>query len=210
MISASEWAYESLYRLLEKDERFEICVVVARLADRDKEVADLYYEKTLAFFKNGYRTIGGYDTEKEKALTFEEMGAKPDILIHSTSWWQSLPPEQYIIERPLGCMNIYMPYGMNIANDRSGGYTANAVFNKEFQNFMYRTYSDSPESVISFEKYELLKGFNTRFSGYSKMDELYDDKQFTEDELRTIWKIPENADAGKIKKNNHCATLYRA
>lgn len=201
VISAAEWGMEKVYRMLEQDERVECYVVVSPLVDRDLESRRDTYLRTVDFFiKNGYEVRGGCNDEFNVPVSWQAMGGMPDIVMHSTSWIQSMPVEFQVINFPLMTLNYYMAYGIHVSDDGSGYYLEKCVYNKEFANMMARIYADSERDVLSYQEYGLLHGKNVVYSGYAKMDYLYEKKDWSETDIRKLWKIPDGAKCQDIKK----------
>lgn len=200
-ISAAEWPAEKVYRLLESDERVECCVVVSPLADRDPESRRDNYRQTFDFFRqNGYDVRGGYDEESDTCVLWPDLGGMPDIVIHLTTWWDSLPNIYKVVFFPLSCINCYIPYGIYTANSIDGSYVRYHVYNKDFVNLMWKVYADSLRNLEGYQEYGFLQGRNAACSGYAKMDYFYDSKKWEEEEIKKIWKIPSNKKAEDMKK----------
>ena len=191
--SAAQWPAVGVYRAFEKDLRFETKVLVSPLADRDKESIIDSYNNTLKWFlENGYRTVEGMDKARSRFLGWEDFGKYPDVLYQLSSWFNNMAENQWFTRLPLRCLVAYIPYGMYIADSKDGSYAKQLLYNKEMFNVMWRIYCDSADSFRGFQKYELLKGKNVRYSGYAKMDYFFEEHTFSEIELRNLWKIPEN------------------
>ena len=91
-ISAAEWPAEEVYRLLERDERYESYVVVSPLYyDRDKSSMLHTYMQTCSYFKqSGHEVREIYDARTDTSLGWETVGGVPDIIIHLTPWYRAL------------------------------------------------------------------------------------------------------------------------
>lgn len=200
-ISAAEWPAGDVYRLLAADERVEAYIVIAPLTDRDAESRKDTYVQTKDFFlKNGYAVREIYDVEKDVCLEWADIGGTPDILIHLTAWFQSLPDVCWMLSFPLRCVQMYLPYGIYVADSVDKTYAVNCVYNCDFVNLMWRVYVDSEKNREGYRSYGLLEGENTVFSGYAKMDFLYEKRKYSEAEIRSLWKIPEGRDVSEMKR----------
>lgn len=200
-ISAAEWPAEKVYRLLERDERTECYVVVSPLVDRDFESRRDTYRQTYDFFKqNGYHVKNSYHEETDSCEPWQALGGMPDICIHLSSWYQSMPDVYRITSFPLSCINCYIPYGMYVANSVDGSYVKDYVYNKGFVNLMWKIYADSRRNQEGYQEHGLLRGKNVAFSGYPKMDCFYDSQKWTEEKIRKLWKIPEGKKADDMKR----------
>lgn len=200
-ISAAEWPADGLYRLLAEDERVECYVVPVPLTDRDVESRRDAYRGTKAFFEeNGYAVRELYDARKDVCLPWTEIGGMPDILIHLTPWFTSLPDVCRVTSFPLRCIQCYVPYGFHVVDSVDGQYAAKFAFNHDFYNMMWKVYEDSEKSVEGFRKYGMLQGKNTVFSGYAKMDYFYGTREWGEEEIKGIWKIPEGRSVCEMRR----------
>lgn len=190
-ISAAEWAVENVYRSLIQDERLECFVVVCPLMDRKKEDRMRSEEMSYHFFQEqGYNTRRIYHSEQDQCDGWESLGGVPDLVIHLTSWYNALP-EQYQIEQlPLHTVNCYIPYGMYVADSPDGNYVKQLVYNKEFVNLQWRVFADSRENLAGYQEHELLHGKNVRCSGYAKMDYFRQKREYTPEQIHSIWKLP--------------------
>ena len=201
VISAAEWGMEKVYRMLEQDDRVECYVVVSPLVDRDLESRRDTYLQTVNFFeKNGYEVRGGCNEEFNVPVSWQEMGGMPDIVMHSTPWIQSLPIELQIINFPLMCLNYYVPYGIHVEDSWVEGYLERCVYNKEFVNMMKCIYTDSERTFRGYREYGFLHGKNVVYSGYAKMDIFYENRVWSEEEIRKLWKIPDGIKCQDMKR----------
>ena len=106
-ISAAEWASDSIYRMLDRDERLECYVVVCPLMDRTRDSRRRTEEETWSFFEqNGYDIRRIYDAKHDVCQGWETVGGLPDIVIHSTPWYHSLPEPFWIDNFPLRILKI--------------------------------------------------------------------------------------------------------
>ena len=201
VISAAEWSAEELYWKFKKSNNIECKVVVCPLIDRDKEsMRDSYIQTCHFFMENGYDVLEGYDYDNDEILPFDLKSEAVDIVIHLTSWFMAMPDTYRITSFPLSVANCYVPYGIYMANSPDNSYVKNCVYNKEFINMQLRVYADSEKNVLGFQKYGLLRGKNVVCSGYVKMDNFYRDKIYTDEEIKKLWKIPNNKAVSDVKK----------
>ncbi len=201
VISAAEWSAGELYRKFEKNSNIECKVVVCPLVDRDKEsMRDSYFQTREFFMNNGYDVLEGYDFDKDEILFFDPKTEGVDVVVHLTSWFMSMPEAYRITSFPLSIVNCYIPYGMYMANSPDNSYVKNYVYNKEFINMQLRVYADSEKNVQGYRKYGMLHGKNVVCSGYIKMDYFYNDKTYTDEEVKKLWKIPDGKGVKDVKK----------
>lgn len=200
-ISAAEWPASDVYRSLAADERVEAYIVIAPLMDRDAESRKSTYIQTKDFFaRNNYAVREIYDVERDVCLEWSDIGGTPDILIHLTAWFQSLPDVCWMLSFPLRCVQLYLPYGIYVADSVDKRYAIQCVYNCDFVNMMWKVYADSEKNREGYRNYGVLEGKNIVFSGYVKMDPFYKKRQYSEAEIRSLWKIPEGRAVDEIKR----------
>ncbi len=200
-ISAAEWPAGDLYYFLAQDSRIECYVVITPLSDRDAEARKDTYRGTKEYFvQNGYDIREIYDIEKDDCLSWSDLGGVPDIIIHLTPWIASLPQVCQLVSFPLRCIHCYLPYGIHVEDSVDGKYCSNLVYNNDFANMMWKIWTDSEKNMEGYRKYGMLEGRNVVFSGYAKMDYFYSKREWIEEEIRSIWKIPEEKKACEMRR----------
>ena len=65
---------------------------------------------------------------------------------------------------------------------------------------MTRVYVDSERNLRGYQEYGLLRGKNIVYSGYTKMDYFYEERVWSEAEIRKLWKIPDGMESQDMKK----------
>ena len=199
--SAAIWPAESVYQRLKNTPGIEVSVVVSPIIDRDKESSlDTYRESEKWFVENGYNVIKGMNIETGEASTWEDFGDYPDVIYQLSVWFTSMPPELWFSKLPLRCLTAYIPYCLDFPDGTYSEGRIQSLLNKEIVNMMWRVYCESQVDLEEFQKYQLLRGKNVRYSGYPKMDYLYNRRNWTNDELIKIWKIPDGCNAETMKK----------
>jgi CDP-glycerol glycerophosphotransferase (TagB/SpsB family) len=199
--SAAQWPAEEVYRRFEKMPNVDVQVVVSPLADRDANSREDTYRQTSKWFhENSYNVVDGMNIAKNTFGDWLFLGGYPDVLYQVSSWYTSLPRVQWFIQLPLRCLIAYIPYGFDVANTADGSYATKYVFDKDIMNLMWRVYCDSLSMREGYEKYQLLKGANVRFTGYAKMDYFYKEHTFDSNAMNALWKIPSGEKTGQMKK----------
>lgn len=201
-ISAAEWPAEEVYRLLERDERYESYVVVSTLPyDREKSSMLHTYMQTCSYFKqSGHDVRELYDVQTDTSLGWETIGGVPDVIIHLTPWYRALMDICQIENFSIKCLNCYIPYGFNIAENADRTHTRNFVFDSAFMNFCMRIYVETATSLAGYQAHEVLRGKNVIYSGYPKMDFFLEKRSWDTKNISKIWKIPAGRDASEMKK----------
>lgn len=200
-ISASEWPAQEVYRRLEADQRFDVMVVPLPLMDRKYDYRKKTYDATVEYFRqNHYRVREVYDSPKDICFGWQEIGGMADIVIHVTFWTEALPAAFRIEQYPLSCLNVYIPYGVSVAESKAQDYSKTVTCNSGFMNMQWQIYTDSAKTKEEFEKYQLLKGENVSFSGYTKMDYFFEPHTYTREQIRAMWSVPEGVDVEDRKR----------
>ncbi len=199
--SAAQWPAENVYRKIEQCEDCNVQLLVSPLVSNDKESYTDTYKQTYTWFKSqGYKVFGGLNLENEKIYSWEDIENYPDILYQVSSWYESLPIGQQLIKLPLTVPVLYIPYGIYLANNKSGDYVKNYVYNKQIINMAYRVYCACIDNFNGFKNNQFICGKNVRYSGYAKMDYFYNAKNLDEIDIEKIWCIPEGKKASEVKR----------
>ena len=199
--SAAQWPAEGIYRLFAENDLFETCVLVTALNDRDENSCRDSYNKTLEWFRNsGHNVLEGVDPKTGVFRGWRDFGDYPDIVFQLSSWFSCMPESQRFTALPLRCLLAYIPYGLQFAENEKGTFAQEAVFNKEIFNLVWRIYCDSRFSCDQYRKYQLLRGKNAVFSGYAKMDCFYESRNYSDEEIKNLWKFPEGKHPDEMKK----------
>lgn len=201
-ISAAEWQAEEVYRLLERDERYESYVVVSPMPyDRDRSSMLQTYLQTCRYLKeSGHDVREIYNDQTNTGLGWEAVGGMPDVIVHLTPWYQSLLDICQIEKFPLKHLNCYIPYGFSMAASADGKYVRNCVYDSAFMNFCFRIYVEASSSLLGYQTFGTLGGRNVVYSGYPKMDYFLEKQSFETEYIAKFWKIPAGRDAGEMKK----------
>ncbi|WP_026517147.1 CDP-glycerol glycerophosphotransferase family protein [Butyrivibrio sp. MC2021] len=198
--SAAQWPAVDVYNEFAENERIETGLLVSPVLGRGDGHWEDTYSQTLKWFKeNDYRIYEGVNNDGSFP-GFEDFGGVPDIVFITSSWYTELPYYQQFISLPLNSLVVYIPYGLYLANSMDGEYADNKVYNKDTINLMWRVYCDCSKNLEGYKKYQYLSGKNVRFSGFAKMDYFYEKRNWNDDQIRKIWKIPDNIAVKSVKK----------
>ncbi|MCR5119044.1 MAG: glycosyltransferase [Lachnospiraceae bacterium] len=198
--SAAQWGAEKLYRILDEDPAFEVKLIVTPLTDRSEYAWKKRYNETCSYFeKNDYRLAETSEHVDDPKRYWDELGGYPDILIHSMPYFTSLAPAHQYTSMPFSTLHFYIPYGIYV-DDAEGDYALNMLYNSPFMNAMCRIFCDSNMTMEGYKKNSLRRGTNVINSGYSKMDFFYEDKDYTDSDIRSLWKIPDGPAAEEVKR----------
>ncbi|SFT48916.1 CDP-Glycerol:Poly(glycerophosphate) glycerophosphotransferase [Lachnospiraceae bacterium XBD2001] len=199
--SAAQWPAEGVYRLFEKMPNVDVQIFVSPLADREANSREDTYRQTSNWFhERSYNVVDGMNIDENTYGGWGLLGGYPDVLYQLSSWYACLPRAQWFTQLPLRCLVAYIPYGFDVADTADGNYAKECVFNKDVMNMMWRVYCDSASMRDGYEKYQLLKGANVRFTGYAKMDYFYKDHKPENDYIKSLWKCGAGKDIAQMKK----------
>ena len=161
----ARWKYQSLYDLLEKDDRFEPLIVLSRLyTDNIKRVQTIdELKNTYQFFKDkGMRVELGYDLKHDKYISLKKF--KPDYVFYQLSFY--CHPKH----SPEYCSNFaltaYVPYYTSACvNETMPEMEFRTVLNRYYlaDNYLREYYS----SIM------LNRGENIRVVGHPQLDFYY-------------------------------------
>lgn len=158
-----KWSYQSLYELLEKDEKFEPLVVVSilEIARKGKDKTRQNIDETYRFFRSrGMETEFAY--KKGKYVDLREFN--PDIIFYDQPW--DLPKIHQPQEVSKFALTCYASYSYELLNNRDD-YTPS--FHRLLNTFFV-------EDKINLERYESYKSGNKRnciIVGYPKLDNYF-------------------------------------
>lgn len=182
ILEASKWKYEGIYRLMEKDPRFDPYIVIVPFASGsviNKDYITHMYDAYDYFHSRRYKVFLPY-SEKEKRVLgrsdTEELN--PDLIFHMNCWHEYGHFNQFGYT---GCMDIlqaYVPYAWMISNR----YIEH--FNRDFHNRMWKIFYETPLHVDMAHRYAINKGINAIATGYPLLDVFFDKKYVPKD----VWK----------------------
>lgn len=186
--SATLWSCDQLYALFESDSHFEVSIVVPGFDNGTAITIQEEYESTLSYFRQkGYNVIGVSPYSKG---TWNDIGI-PDIIIHLTPYYKTLPRDVNIFHVPLTSLNIYLPYGLSTV----GNYW---VFDTPGAQMSWKIFCETDTCKSMIHSHSVLGSTNVVPSGHPKMDVLL--KPDVSYNSKDIWKISPNTSLTGVKK----------
>jgi len=185
LIHEAVWKYEGVYRLMEKDERFDPVVIICPYI--------LYGETTMfkemdqaynSFFNRGYHVISTYDKNSKKWLDIKEM-VDPDIVFFTNP--HPLTKDEYYIGNFPKTLTCYVPYTFQTT------YHYNQNYNRFFHNVLWKAYYQTDIHKKIAAKYAMNRAKNVVVTGYPGIDgflkegEYRLDKKRTDSKKKIIW-----------------------
>ena len=184
LIHESVWKYEELYKLMEKDNRFDPIVVVCPYITFGEETMLREMRQTFnAFINRNYNVIKTLNEETGKWINVNKE-IQPDIIFFTNPW--KITRSDYLLQNYKDTLTCYVPYGFK------NSYLYEAHFNKEMQNFVWKFFLETDIHKKLSQQYSRNKSVNTLVTGYPGMDKfLQKDYQSVD-----VWKIKDK----KIKR----------
>ncbi len=186
--SSSEWQCEMLYRMLEKDERYEPVIVIGKITQGSKETRDRAYANTCRYFmgsKLSYNAVGCYTDSGEDPAALEIL-KKADIFVYFRPGTDMEPGVYNFTERTLDQLIVHIPYGFYYNDRRAARYSNSYRFYDLIVLKMAWFYFCCDELQINLVKeQQRLGSYNTVFSGLPKLDILIEKKY---DKRDALWK----------------------
>ena len=178
VLYASVWKYDSLYRLMAKDKRFNPCILVCPIADRGYEHMVENLLPTYEMFKQkGYNVRCAYDSKTDKYIDVPDL--KPDIIFFAYQYANHVDARynEYTLKPYLKCYVNYSfknnPYVWSIAS--------------QFHGLMWQYYSECEDNKRFVQSVSTWEFNNIHVVGYPMYDEFVQIKATGKD-----WKIQDN------------------
>lgn len=185
ILETNKWKYEGLYRLLEKDSRFNPYIVVVPYAAGAIIQTDFvpHMRKVYAYFKErGYKVFLPYSEKEQRVLKKSEAKElNPDILFHMNCWHEYGKFVDFGYENNMDCLQAYVPYAWMISNR----YIEH--FNRDFHNSLWKIFYETPMHVEMAKKHAINKGENAVATGYPLLDSFF----FPAKDVVDVWKPQE-------------------
>ena len=161
---STKWKCQSLYDLLDKDERFNVSVLVTK--NNAENIDNPSYQtaddviKTYEFFKRKNMNVKyAYDTNKSKFIPFEQFN--PDVIIYQHPWYVETSQGPVVCSK--FALTCYVPYYFPTT-------TAPIDYYLRFHQYVERYYIfDKITQKIYIEKMEN-KGINLKVTGQPFLD----------------------------------------
>lgn len=158
-LDSSTWKYESVYRLMEKDDKFDPIVLVCPIDNQGEEYKHNKLEECYKYFsENNYNVISTYDKEHDTYLDAHEL--KPDIIFY-TNPYRYLIDDRYYINRFNDVLTCYVNYAYNNISSR---YTCGL----EFHQLLWRYYIENGDNYVLVKRFYNAR--NCRVTGYPLID----------------------------------------
>ncbi len=169
VLHESIWKYDGVYKLMEKDPRFDPIVVICPYISDDEETMVSDMDRAYKdFFAKGYNVVKSYNQETKTWLDVKKE-LKPDIVLFTSPY--KVKKDEYFVLNFLRCLTVYVPYGIMMANIQQKQY------NMAFHSLVWRCYYETPVHKEMAIKYASNKGRNVVVTGYPMCD-IFLDKNY--------------------------------
>lgn len=185
VIHHSVWKYEQVYRLLDKDSKFDVEVVVIPLVRAGKGDMDVFNKTFYFFLENNYQVVSSYDPAKDSWLDIKKL-TEPDIVFFTNP--HKLTFEQYYIYNFLDKLTCYVPYAFVVIHSIWMHY------NQDIHHFLWKHFVETKYHANFARKFNKRNLQNIIVTGFPGLD-----RMFTDDyEPKMVWKTFLEGNAKKI------------
>ena len=173
LIHESVWKYDELYKLMEKDERFDPLVLVCPYTPYGEKVMLRELNQAYqAFETKGFNVIKSLNEATGEWLDVKKV-LKPDLVFFTNP--HNITKNPYLISNFLDTLTCYVPYAFMTPK------TYNTQFNQFFHNTVWKAFYETPIHKKIAKKYARNGGRNVVVTGYPGCDTLID-KTYTPDD----------------------------
>lgn len=163
VLYSSVWKYDSVYKLMDRDTRFNPVILVCPIADYGKEHMIENYRLAVEMFKKkGYNVLASYNEETGKFIDVKDL--KPDLLMYAFQWSSHVDKRYnvYTLRKYLKCYVNYSfknnPFEWSIAS--------------QVQGLMWMYFSECNENKKLAQSFNHLEFQNIHVVGYPIYDEV--------------------------------------
>lgn len=173
------WNYNYLYKILQKDPRFEPIALIAPEAWYGQDVLDDFLKNTMQeLAQNNIFAISGWDYKKNKPINFRKK-VKPDIIFYSDFFKPHYFDEFYITKYP-DKITMLNEYGFSVMQDEK-------TCNFELNNLVDIYFRPTEKHLEMAQKLMNNKGKNVKVVGHPKLDAMFDKNYIPQQ----VWKPQE-------------------
>lgn len=177
VLYSAVWKYDSVYKLMEKDPRFDPMILVCPIADYGKDHMLEYFRPTVEMFKKkGYKVMSAYNEETNSFIDVKKLN--PDLLMYAFQWSSHVDKRYnvYTLRKYLKCYVNYSfknnPFEWSIASPVQGlmwMYFSECEDNKKLaQSFNEKEFHNI--HVVGYPIYDEVQALNPTGSDWKKKD----------------------------------------
>lgn len=185
----SVWKYDGVYRLMQKDPKFEPIILVCPVINYGYDNMVKRMNDCYDYLKNkGYNVVKSYNYENDSYIDLLN-GLNPGILFY-TNPYKGLIDDRYYIDRYPNVLTVYVPYAVQDSIPSEMGY------NLDSHNRFWRIYTLTDYHKSYSEQLAINKGRNVKVTGYPQIEKFIKDdytpsdkcwKQYNTKKKRIIW-----------------------
>lgn len=158
LLISDSWKYDSLYKEFEKNDKFEVIVVVCPFINQGEDFLLNDLKKSEAFcIDKKYNYIMGYDINEKRSVDIKKQ-INPDIVFFSNP--NNLTADEFLIDNYLDTLTCYVPYTFQV--DALYEYRFNSIFANKCWKVFYETELHKKYA----EKYAVNRGKNVVVTGH--------------------------------------------
>ena len=170
----SVWKYDKVYRLMEKNKRFEPIILVCPMVKYgEKNMLENMNASYRTFKEKGYCVIKSYNPNTKEYVDVKK-DLSPDIIFY-TNPYHGLIDDRYFIDKFKNVLTVYVPYFFSTNSDYQ------MSFNVPMHNLVWRRYLETEIHKAYAVKYSLNKGRNVIVSGAPGIDDFINKKYYPKD-----------------------------
>lgn len=157
----SNWKYDSVYRAMEKDERFNPIVLVCPVVNRGREhMLETMDKCCRSFKKKGYKFVRTYDMENNSYV--DAHAYNPDIIFY-TNPYEGLIDNRYFLNQFPDALPCYVNYGyINVHME----WAVNLPFHQK----VWKYFVECEDNLNLIKQYSLIGAKNVSVVGYPMYD----------------------------------------
>lgn len=173
LIHESVWKYESVYHLMEKDERFDpIVVVCPYMSYGEENMLNEMNNAYNSFKKKGYNIIKSLNEKTGKWLDVKK-DINPDIVFFTNP--HKLTKKEYYILNFIDTLTCYVQYSFHVS------YLNQSQYDKIFHNLLWRAFYETPIHYEMAKNTARNNGRNIIITGYPGVDNFFVKNYIPED-----------------------------
>ena len=177
VIHDSVWKYDTLYKLLNDDVRFEpIIVICPHLTDSFEQSLKTMHQANNTFIKKGYNVVMTFNENSRTWLNVKET-IKPDIIFFTNP--HKITRKEYLITNYPNTLTCYVQYSFHIT------HLHELQYNQLFHNLLWSSFCETSTHLKFAEKHARNKASNVVVTGYPGLDEMLDEGRIKQNQ----WKL---------------------
>tara|TARA_B110000240_G_scaffold37626_1_gene41555 strand:+ start:1051 stop:2352 length:1302 start_codon:yes stop_codon:yes gene_type:complete len=176
LIHQSVWKCEELYRLLDKENRFNVSIAIIPFV-RGNQVDTHLYNSNIEYFKNNnYNIVDPYDSVDQRWIDIKEM-MSPDIVFFTNP--HKLTFDKYYIKHFRNTLTCYIPYTFDITSN------FDLQYNQNFHKSLWKFFVETKYQYDFSQMYSTFINNNVVVSGFIGLDHIFKKEYHSEN----VWKI---------------------